>query len=297
MNTVGLIGAGVMGQAAAEKIISSGHQLWVYDIASDSLKKAQRLNANIAASPSDVSEKADTVIMFLPGPENVEKCVLGERGLLETARPNLVIVDMSTVDPGTAVRMAEQVLKKGVGYLDAPVLGRPSSVGNWALPVGGRIEDLEASRQILSLLANNIFHIGPSGSGNKIKLLNQLMFGAINAITAEMMAVSKRVGIAPGVLYETIAASQAATVSNLFKELGRRISIEDYENPVFSVDLLTKDVRLAIQMAKDTMSPPLLSRSVEFLNELAQGHGLGTKDTSAMWKVFDNIWDTNDSRR
>ena len=296
MNTVGLIGAGVMGQAAAEKIISSGYQLWVYDVAPESLDKAKRLNANIAERPSDISEKADIVLMFLPGPENVEKCVSGEQGLVKTVRSNLVIVDMSTVDPGTTIRMAEQVLKKGVGYLDAPVLGRPSSVGNWALPVGGRVKDLEASRQILSVLAKNIFHIGPSGSGNKVKLLNQLMFGAINAITAEMMAVSKRVGIEPGVLYETIAASQAATVSNLFKELGKRISLEDYENPVFSVELLAKDLRLAVQMAKDNMSPPLLSRSVEFFNELAICHGLGAKDTSVMWKVFDNIWDNSNLR-
>jgi len=107
----------------------------------------------------------------------------------------LVIVDMSTVDPGVTRRMSETALQKGVGYLDAPVLGRPAAVGNWALPVGGRAHDLDQCRPILELVAAKIFHIGESGSGNKVKLLNQLMFGAINAMTAEMMAVAEKIGI------------------------------------------------------------------------------------------------------
>jgi len=205
-----------------------------------------------------------------------------------------VIVDMSTVDPGVTRRMAETAFQKGVGYLDAPVLGRPASVGNWALPVGGRSQDLDPCRPVLELVAAKIFHIGESGSGNKVKLLNQLMFGAINAMTAEMMAIAEKLGIAPKLLFETISSSQAATVSNLFKELGGRIASENYENPTFTVNLLIKDVHLAVEMAKAGDAPPVLGRSVELINEIARAQGFGDSDTSIMWKSVRKIWRDNE---
>ena len=94
----------------------------------------------------------------------------------------------------------------------------------------------------------------------------------------------------PRLLYEIITTSEAATVSNLFKELGARIAQERYEVPTFSVDLLIKDVRLAVDMAKDHQSPPLLARTVEFINEMAQAQGYGGLDTAIMWKCYRKIW-------
>jgi 3-hydroxyisobutyrate dehydrogenase len=296
MSIVGLMGFGTMGSKAAEKILQAGHSLWVYDANPAAGKKAQTLGAGVATSPGEAAEKADLVLMFLPGPREVDACVTGPNGLLGKARPGTALVDLSTVDPASTQRMAEAAGAKKVGYLDAPVLGRPASVGNWALPVGGDPEVLERCRPVLGLLAAKIFHIGPSGSGNRVKLLNQLMFGAINAMTAEMMAIAAKMGISPGILYETISASQAATVSNLFKEIGRRVSTEDYTEPTFTVDLLVKDVKLAVQMAKETNAPPILARTVELINELAQAQGLGKADTAIMWKSLQKLWQKGEAK-
>ena len=291
MKTIGLIGAGTMGLAAGRKILESGRSLLVFDVSLGAREKARAMGAGVAATPAEVARQADMVILFLPGPKEVEVRVAGQDGLLQGSHSGLVIVDMSTVDPGVTRCMAELALKKGVGYLDAPVLGRPASIGNWALPVGGRKQDLEQCRPILELLAAKIFHIGESGSGNKVKLLNQLMFGAINAMTAEMMAIAEKIGIPPKVLFETISSSQAATVSNLFKELGGRIAAENYENPTFTVNLLIKDVRLAVEMAKAGDAPPLLGRTVELINEIARAQGFGDSDTSIMWKSVQKVWE------
>jgi 3-hydroxyisobutyrate dehydrogenase-like beta-hydroxyacid dehydrogenase len=223
----------------------------------------------------------------------VKSCVAGPEGLLSTAKPGSVIVDMSTVDPGTSRELWQMAQPAGVGYLDAPVLGRPASVGKWALPVGGTQADLDKCAPVLSLIAARFFLIGGPGSGNKIKLLNQMMFGAINAMTAEMMAVAEKAGIAPKLLYETITASQAGTVSNLFKELGEKIALNQFDDPTFSVDLLCKDVRLAVEMAQAVNAPPLLARTIQFLNEMAQSQGLGSKDTAIMWQSFKKIWENN----
>ena len=290
MKPVGLLGAGTMGAAAGGKILKSGRALVVFDVSPKAKENARVMGAGVAATPADVARQSDVVIMSLPGPKEVELCVIGQDGLLSASHPGLVIVDMSTVDPGVTRRMAGMALKTAVGYLDAPILGRPVAVGSWALPVGGRKEDLERCRPVLELFAAKIFHIGESGSGNKVKLLNQLMFGAINAMTAEMMAIADKIWISPKVLFETIASSQAATVSGLFKELGGRIAAENYDSPTFTVNLLIKDVRLAVEMAMAADAPPLLGRTVELINETARAKGFGDSDTSIMWKSIRRGW-------
>lgn len=290
MKNAGIVGAGVMGRVVAQKLIEAKYHLTIYDEYGPSSEKARQMGADIVNNAAAVAQKSDIVLIFLPGPPEVKSCVSGENGLLSVNKPGLIIVDMSTVDPDSTSAMAKAALSKDVGYLDAPVLGRPSTIGKWALPVGGQKEVLERCKSLLENLAAHVIYIGDSGSGNKVKLLNQLMFGAINAMTAEMMAISDAIGVPPKLLYDTITASQAGTVSNLFKELGGRVSMDDYENPTFTVDLLSKDVRLGIQMAKEHKAPPLLAQSIQILNEIAQAQGHGNTDTSIMWKSYESIW-------
>jgi 3-hydroxyisobutyrate dehydrogenase len=290
METIGLIGVGVMGRTVARRLIEAGHRVLAYDVSTACIEKARLLGASIASTAADVAPPAKIILMLLPGPEDVKACVSGPAGLLTAATPDTVIVDMSTIDPATTVDLADQACARKVGYVDAPVLGRPATVGHWALPAGGRPEDIDRCRPVLSLLAAHVPHVGPSGSGHKIKLLNQMMFGAINAMTAEMMAVAVRVGIAPRLLYDTITASQAGTVSNLFKELGARVAEDRYEDPTFTVDLLIKDIALGVKMAKAGGAPPILGRTVELINEIAQTQGLGSSDTSAMWQSYLRLW-------
>mgnify|MGYP001229396110 CR=1 FL=1 len=290
MENIGLIGAGVMGITVARRLLDAGYLLKAFDPAPAAVARIRALGAAIAESPASASADAEAVLMLLPGPTQVEQCVAGSEGILDGARPGTIVVDLSTVGPDTTRRMAQLAGEKGIGYLDAPVLGRPATVGQWALPVGGPIEELDRCRPLLESFAKNIIHIGESGSGHKVKLLNQLMFGAINAMTAEMMAVAAKVGVAPSLLYETITASQAGTVSNLFKELGRRISQDDYNEPTFTVDLLVKDVKLGVQMACDHGAPPVLGKTIDLIDEIAQAQGQGACDTSIMWKTLLNIW-------
>jgi len=290
MDNVGIIGMGVMGSTVAKKLIENSKHIIAFDTYEPSIARAGGIGAQIASNIPEIAERADVVFMFLPGPAEVVQCVSGDEGLLTSARQDLIIIDFSTVDPQTSTSMADLSRARDIGYLDSPVLGRPATVGKWALPVGGDRTVLDRCMDLLQLIAAHVIHIGASGSGNKVKLLNQMMFGAINAMTAEMMAVSSEVGIEPKVLYETIMASQAATVSNLFRELGGRIAADNYEDPTFTVDLLGKDVKLGINMAKENRTPPVLGRTVELINEISQAQGLGNKDTSIMWKAYKNIW-------
>ena len=290
MENIGIIGTGTMGLTVAEKIVAAGHSLMVYDVSKKATARAGMIGARVAQSPSEVGQNSDIVLLFLPGPAEVTECVAAANGLLNALQPGKSIVDMSTSDPEVSARMAELAKSKGIDFLDAPVLGRPITIGHWALPVGGRQEAVERCMPLFKLFAAHVFHAGPAGAGHKIKLLNQLMFGAINAMTAEMMAIAEKVGIEPRRLFEIITSSQAGTVSNLFKELGQRVAEENYEDPTFTVDLLVKDIKLAVQMAKANNAPPVLARTVELINEMSQCQGLGNKDTSIMWTSYRGLW-------
>jgi 3-hydroxyisobutyrate dehydrogenase-like beta-hydroxyacid dehydrogenase len=196
-------------------------------------------------------------------------------------------VDTSTVDPDTTRRMAAEAAKAGVGYLDAPVLGRPDACGRWTMPVGGDAGTLERVRPALEALGG-IAHVGGSGSGNAIKLLNNLMFGAINAVTAEVFAAAERVGVSPERFYETVAASDAATVSNLFRALGPKILERDF-SPTFAMSLLDKDNRLAVEMMERAGAPVMVGDMVKSLNGLALAAGHSGEDTSALVKVYEAL--------
>ena len=285
---LGLIGVGIMGVLVAEALAKAGHRVVVFDKDQGAVQRAIDVGAEAADSPKAVADKVDITILLLPSPPIIDVVVNGSDGLLAAAQSGHTIIDMSTVDPATTRRMGEKAAEQGVQYLDAPILGRPSAWGYWVLPVGGDVEVFEQCLPVLQLLAREVIHVGPLGAGHTLKLLNALMFSAINAMTAEMMAVSTKAGLSPEVLFNTISASEAATVSGLFKEVGSKIVARDFD-PTFSIDLLCKDNGLAISMAESVGAPPLLARMIQTVNELGSAQGFGAEDTSALFKVYENL--------
>ena len=224
--------------------------------------------------------------MSLPGPAQIETAVFGPGGLYDKLTSDHVIIDTSTVDPGTSRSAGERVAQKGCAYLDCPILGRPSAVGKWMLPSGGDEKVLDYVRPVLLRFAAKAVHVGGQGAGNALKLLNQLMFSTINAISSEVLAICGHVGIDKEIFYRTVAESSAATVSGLFRETGKSIVEGSYARPNFTVDLLLKDAKLALRMAKDSGAPSLVAGGVQLFNELAAAGGLGSQDSSSLYKIF-----------
>jgi len=285
---IGLVGMGNMGQIIASKLLENKYQVIGYDLLPELRKRAYGIGVEIVNSVGDIPKEAKVILLSLPGPIQVKEVVSGNKGLLSTAQKGQIIIDLSTVDPLTTRNMASIAEKIGVGYLDAPILGRPRSIGQWVLPVGGCIDNFKLCRPILQTFAKQAVYVGESGAGNILKLINQLMFSTINAMTAEMMIVAKKAGLSPKVVFETISKSGAATVSGLFCEVAKKI-VENNFTPIFSVDLLCKDNGLAVEMAKKSGAPPIIASSVQVLNEIAQAKGLGNKDTAALVKVYEDL--------
>lgn len=279
-DVVGIVGIGIMGAAVADAL-RPHHQLVVHDFDEAALQRQREAGADVVDSAAAVADRADVVLLSLPGPDQVRSVVSGTRGLVASRTPPSVVVDLSTVDPGTSRGMAALMAEHSVDYLDAPVLGRPHRCGSWTLPVGGGEEGVARARQVLDRIANRVIGVGDHGSGATVKLLNNLMFGAINAITAETMGAAAALGVDPAIYYTTLAESGAASVSNLFREIAPKIAGEDW-SPAFTVDLLAKDNRLGLAMLEDIGLSPRVARAVVDLNAAGQQAGLGPLDTSAL---------------
>ena len=284
---VGLVGCGRLGRCMLESALKAGYRVVACDAFPAAAAAAGEMGAEVCANPAEVISKADMVLMSLPGPVQLEQVLFGEGGMAETADASKVIVDTSTVDPETTRKNASRIYEAtGAAYLDCPILGRPSATGKWMLPTGGSENALEYVKPVLLTFASNAVYVGDSGAGNALKLLNQMMFTCINAISSEVLAICPHVGVDPKVFYDTVASSSAATVSGLFREVGGNIVRDDFTHPAFTMDLLIKDTKLALQMAKDADAPSVIAGTVQMYNEIAHADGLGAQDTSALYKVF-----------
>jgi 3-hydroxyisobutyrate dehydrogenase-like beta-hydroxyacid dehydrogenase len=284
---VGIIGFGIMGAAMARRLIDAGFDVFAFDKSTASMSRAREIGCTTAATPAAIAGLAQIVLLSLPRPEHVVAVVCeGDDCLLAGARGGSLIVDTSTVDPATSQQNAKAAMIKNVGYLDCPILGRPSACGNWTLPTGGDPQYIPIAAPVLETFAAKIVHVGPSGHGNMLKLLNNLMFGAINSITCEVFALGERLGMEPALLFDTIANSGAGTVSNLFKELGPKI-VEREFIPNFTIDNMEKDVGLGIAMAEQCGMTLDVSQTGQKLNRMAQMAGLGHEDTAAIVKIYE----------
>lgn len=289
---VGVVGCGTMGHLIVSGLVRAGYPVVAYD--PDSQARAVAASAGAEAVPELAGLRGCPVVLLsLPGPSEVREVTLQ---LLHFPQPPSVIVDTSTSDPETTRQLASAAARVHSAVVDAPILGRPATVGSWTSPVGGDPVPVSRVRPVLEAFAARVVHVGPSGAGHTLKLLNQMMFAIINAATAEVLALAPRLGISPALFYDTVVGSGAATVSGLFRELGRKISQEDF-SPVFSVDLLCKDTDLALEMARRAGGAAILTSTVQLLNHLARARGMTDWDTSALVLVYRDLGGSGDGGR
>lgn len=293
MKSVGIIGLGVMGLRCAQNLMKTGFSVRGFDPFAPAVERANKEGISSYPSVAEVARRSDVVILFVPTPADTEEVLLGEKGLHKGAGAGLIVINMSTVDPGTNERMAKALAPQGVVFVDAPVLGSPDGVGGWGFAVGGTDIDVASIQDILLSLSGSpskIFHVGPVGSGSKLKLLNNMMLGAINACAAETLALAKKMNFSQKTLIDVAIAANARTLSSAYKEVATRAYEERYDNATFTVDMLLKDNYLCLEMAKQNDAPLVLGTAVDQINRLATSQGLGKEDHASSWKAVYASW-------
>lgn len=286
---VGFIGTGTMGQPMVNNLIAKGFGVVAYDIVPASLEAAVRLGASAGGSAADTAKHCDLVVTMLPSSSHVEAAYLGAGGVLEGVTKGRLCVDMSTIEPAVAQRVAARLRERGVRFIDAPVSGGVvgAEKGTLAIMVGGEAGDLEEARPALAAMGANIIHVGPVGAGEVAKLCNNLIAGVAMVAVAEAFRIAEGFGVDPKVLTSVIAKSSGNTwamennhpVPGL---LATAASSRDYA-PGFMTDLMAKDLGLAVNAARELRVPVSVAPAAQQLLRLASSHGYGRKDFSSVY--------------
>jgi 3-hydroxyisobutyrate dehydrogenase-like beta-hydroxyacid dehydrogenase len=282
---VGFVGVGNMGRLMAPHIMAAGHRVIVFDASEAAREEMGRAGAIVADSSRAVAEVAEMVVSSLPTPASVEDVYLGPGGLIEGAKAGQVFADLSSITPSVARKVAEAFAEKGSIVLDAPVSGGTDGArdATLAIMVGGDEGAFQRIEPILRTMGKKIFHVGPVGAGSTVKILNQLMIGANNMMVSEMAALAERVGVSPSTLFEIIPTSSGH--SKAFDTRFAKIAKRDFSRG-FAVDLMAKDLRLGVEMARDAGMELRVAPFILGIYEEVSRAGHSVDDICAAFHLF-----------
>lgn len=294
-SAIGFVGVGTMGTPMALNLLDRGYTLTVNDIDQARVEALVGRGARAALTPREVGVACRYVITSLPSSPNVERAVCGPDGLLEGMPAGAVLIDMSTIDPGTTRQIAARAREREVRMLDAPVSGAPPKArdGTLTIMVGGDADVVEECRPLLEDLGETIIHVGPIGSGETVKLVNNLIAAICMVAVAEAFNVGVRAGLSPKILYDVISRSSGdcwplRTRLPYPGVLAESPANEDFA-PGFMLDLMHKDIGLALEAARAVNAPAPLGALAEQIYRSGRALGLGQKDWSAVVKVIEQL--------
>lgn len=287
MKTIGFIGVGIMGKPMAIHLHNAWYNLIVHDINPEPVKYFLKLpRTSDADSPKETAEKSDIVITMLPDSPDVEKVILGENGVLEGIKPGSVIIDMSSISPIVARKVASEAKKKGVEMLDAPVSGgEPNAIkGTLAIMVGGDKQTFDEYEEILNLMGKSTY-VGESGAGQTVKLANQIIVALNIAAVGEALVLGKKAGVDLKLLYEAIRGGLAG--SAVLDAKVPMILAGNFE-PGFRIKLHQKDLRNTLLTASNLNVPLPLTSLVQQMITALVNKGYADLDHSAIVKFYEN---------
>jgi 3-hydroxyisobutyrate dehydrogenase len=268
---VGFVGLGVMGSPMAGHLAAAGYELTVFDIDSEKTRSVSSAHGAItgAASARAVAENSDVVFTMLPSGEYVRDAALGSNGLIEGFSGGELLIDTSSCEPWLTLQTAQQLAAQGVAMVDAPTSGAEAGAkaAELVFMIGGSDADVDRARPYLDVVGKGTFHLGPIGSGHSMKSINNLITAVTFLATAEGLALGTRLGLDPNVMTDVLnVCTGMSWVSQT--HFRQRITNRAFDDP-FKLELMLKDVRIALGLAEDQDMPLPLSKLGEKIYALA----------------------------
>jgi 3-hydroxyisobutyrate dehydrogenase len=285
---VGFIGLGIMGMPMARNLLRAGFEVVAYNRTPSKAEALAKEGARKASSPKELAMECPVVITIVSDTKDVTAVILGKDGVIEGIRPGSVVIDMSTISPKATREIAARLKEKGVSMLDAPVSGGDvgAAKATLAIMVGGDGEVFQRCRPVFEAMGKNIVHVGDSGMGQTVKLMNQiLVVGNLNA-AVEALVFAQRSGAD---LEKAInAVKGGAAGSWQLANLGPRIIERDF-SPGFMVDLVQKDLRLVMEAAAEMKLPLPVTSLINQMYYSLQGSGEGRSGTQILVKALERL--------
>jgi 2-hydroxy-3-oxopropionate reductase len=285
---VGYIGLGLMGKSMARNILKAGFPLTVHNRSQAAVIELVAEGAQPGQSPAEVAAKVDLVFTNLPDTPDVEQVALGEAGVIEAARPGLIFIDNSTINPAAARQIARKLGAKGVECLDAPVSGGDIGArqGTLAIMVGGPVHALERAMPVLQAIGRTITHVGEAGAGQVAKAANQIMAAAQMVAMSELMMFAQKAGANPRKVVEAIrggaAQCWALDVKSPRLFAGNR-------QPGFKAYMQAKDLGIVMETARQYHVPlPTTAVNAQLFNAMLD-MGMANLDNSAVIGVLEAL--------
>jgi 3-hydroxyisobutyrate dehydrogenase len=286
--SVGFIGVGNMGNPMASNVLKAGFPMIVYDRNPQAMENLLQAGAQRAASAREVVEGAEIVLTSLPASPDVEAVYLEPGGLVDSAKPGTMLIDLSSVLPSTPRKIEPRAQARGVHFLEAPVSGGVSGAraATLAIMVGGDPETLTRAQPVLRAIGPNIFHVGPVGAGNTVKAINNMM-ASVNALAMmEGVALGVKAGLDPMTIYEVVKASSGG--SKALERIPNSLIPRHFE-PGFKVQLMNKDLETFTTIAKELHVPVSFANVAQQYQQMAIAAGLAEQDTSVVMTIIERL--------
>jgi 2-hydroxy-3-oxopropionate reductase len=285
---IGFVGLGIMGHPMARNLIKAGYPLVVHNRSREAVQALVKLGASEAWSAREVAQKAEIIITVLPDSPDVESVALGPDGLVHGIGEGAVYVDMSTIAPSVAIRVALVMSEKRVRCLDAPVSGGEAGAinGTLSIMVGGDVETLDAVLPVLQTMGSTITWCGPHGAGQIVKACNQVQV-ALNIVgMAEALVFGAKQGVDPAIVVKVLSAGYAQ--SRVMDARGERVIRGDFR-PGFRSRLHLKDLNIALQSATECRTPLPATAAAHELFTAMLAAGRGDLDHTGVITVLEDL--------
>lgn len=282
---VGVIGLGIMGAPMAMHLHRAGLLAAVYNRTKSKAEPFEKLGVYVASSPADLAQRVDVVIIMVSDAPDVEQVLFGSRGVVEGAKPGLVVVDMSTNSPEWARRFAERLAQYGVKFLDAPVTGGQKGAieGTLTIMVGGDEELFQKLLPVFKAFGKTVVHVGPVGYGQAMKLVNQIVIALNTIAMVEGLRLAKALGLDIDKVAQVLFSGAAKSGSI---ELYLPKLLKGDLSPGFKAAHLKKDLAYAMEIAnKLNISLPGAALALELYKKMVE-RGLGELGIHALSEIY-----------
>jgi len=285
---IGFIGLGIMGKPMCKNLIKAGFSVVVIDRNQSVVADLVACGAQSLTTPKEVAEQTDVIITMLPNSPHVKEVVLGKNGLIEGARAGSVVIDMSSIAPLVSREIAEELSKKGVHMLDAPVSGgEPKAIeGTISVMVGGDKAIFDKCYDVMKAMAGSVVHTGGIGAGNITKLANQIIVALNIAAMSEAFVLASKAGVEPELVFQAIRGGLAGST---VLEAKAPMVMDRKFDPGFRINLHIKDLANVLDTSHELGVPLPLTAAVMEIMQALKTDGLGDADHCGLVKYYEKM--------
>lgn len=285
---VGFIGLGIMGKPMARNLIKAGYSLVVHNRSRAAVDELSQEGAKPAVSSREVAARSEILITMLPDSPDVELVYTGENGVFTGAKAGMLLIDMSSISPVVARKLAADAEKRDVDMLDAPVSGgEAGAIGaTLSIMIGGKPEAVERAIPIFKALGKNIVHVGDAGAGQVTKAANQMVVGTTIAIVGEALVLAAKAGVDPAKVRQALLGGFAQ--SKILEAHGQKMLERNFK-PGFRIRLHEKDMKIALATGSEYGVPLMVTSQVAQIMTAMKSMGNGDLDHSGLVKFVEEL--------